>query len=351
MPGSASESAAASFGDQVEVVRGDRVRPRAVYRRRAFRLMSVDSMRHRWRCSVTTCPSRLMTDKFGEKHVLFSFKDHDEDEHRATEERRRSQKTYRSEALVKIGEFMYVLERSVGEIKCWRCRYVSCPGRCRTSLDHNTLLHGPTTHTCHSIIQQEQQSRQTHHEPPQSPPKGVAGTSTGNEDNGEPACSPHVFLPGLLSPHRQATATAANMSPAKADGDSRRLLETCSRSPDAARAVPGQSSQGTPVKIELSDDDVDLEEDETSMISDDEDEGRQQRLCSRGGRRSNLSGLAAEALETTSGSRARVESRLRAEIYQRICHLLLKEEELVEIQIRNETRKGKLIGRQMKKGI
>ncbi|KAL1419727.1 hypothetical protein MTO96_024995 [Rhipicephalus appendiculatus] len=98
-----------------------------------------------------------MTDKFGDKHVLYSFKDHDEREHRAVEERRRSNKTFRSEVVEKIGEFMYVLERTMIDIKCWRCQYVSCSGRCRTSLDHKTLLHGPTPHTCQPLTPQKEQ--------------------------------------------------------------------------------------------------------------------------------------------------------------------------------------------------
>ncbi|KAL1480303.1 hypothetical protein MTO96_051142 [Rhipicephalus appendiculatus] len=123
---SSGDAATAHIGDDVEVVPGDRIRPRALFRGQKFRLMSVDATRYRWHCSVSTCPSRLMTDKFGERHVLYSFKDHDEKEHLAMEERKRSNnKTYKSEVVEKIGEFMYVLERTTINIKCWRCQYVS----------------------------------------------------------------------------------------------------------------------------------------------------------------------------------------------------------------------------------
>ncbi|XP_037519742.1 uncharacterized protein LOC119396555 [Rhipicephalus sanguineus] len=152
MPGSNVSSggaAAAHVQDDVEVVQDDRIGPRATYRGRGFSLVSVDATRYRWRCSVSSCTSRLVTDKFDDNHVLYGFEDHDEKEHRAVEERERSNKTFQREVVEKIGEFTYVLERTFRllDIKCWRCQCVGCPGRCRTSMDGKTILHGPTPHS------------------------------------------------------------------------------------------------------------------------------------------------------------------------------------------------------------
>ncbi|KAH6928490.1 hypothetical protein HPB50_016827 [Hyalomma asiaticum] len=398
MPGSVGSSgcASASSSDHVEVVQGDRVRPRAMYRNRAFRLMSDDSMRYRWRCSVSACPSRLATDKFGEEHVLFNFVDHDEKEHRDAEEKRQRKKAYRSEAVVKIGEFLYVLEKTFSNAKGWRCHYVSCSGRCRTSLDGETLLLGPTPHTCDP--QKAQQTRPTHDQPPPSPSEGVADTSADvsvhqsqlkhqqqqqmeitdkNEDDYEPALSPNVSLSEGPPSHCQASGTAADMRFVEAVSDSGYSHETSSRTPKAAGApdmeagpayrrlgsggqtsTPRKPSQDTTVKMDSSDNDFDddeMDEEESLIISDDEeDEGEVQRSRSRGAGQSNLAGIgslstAAETLEMARVSYASADNKQRAEIYQRLCCLLDKEERLVDMQTRNEIRKQKLLNRQMKK--
>lgn len=363
-----------------------------MYRNRAFRHMSDNSMRYRWRCSVSSCRSRLVTDKFGEKHVLFNFKDHDENEHRAAEEKRQCKKACRSEAVAKIGEFLYMLEKTFSSAKGWRCNYVGCSGRCRTSLDGETLFLGPTPHTCDP--QKEQQTRRTHDQPPPSPSECVADTNAdvsvhqrhqqhqqqqqmeitdNNEDDCEPALSPNVSLSEGPPSHRQASATAADMSFAEADGYSGYSHET---SPKAAGApdmeagpayrrlgcrgqasTPRQSSQETTVKVDSSDNDVDddeMDEEESFVISDDEeDKGEMEHSVSRSDGQRNLDGIgslstAAETLEMARVSYASADNKLRAEIYQRLCCLLHKEERLVEMQIRNEIRKQKLLNRQMK---
>ncbi|XP_037519740.1 uncharacterized protein LOC119396553 isoform X3 [Rhipicephalus sanguineus] len=327
---SSGDAAKARVGDDVEVVQGDRIRPRAIYRGQSFRLMIVDANRYRWRCSVSTCPSKLMTDKFGERHVLYAFKDHDESEHRAVEERRRSHKTFRSEVVEKIGEFTYVLERSMTNIKCWRCKYVSCSGRCRTSLDGKTLLHGPTPHTCQSLTpQKEQQARPLHDQPlssehtPVGPSQSVTSTST------------DASVPQTQQQHMDV-----------ADDNEE------SRGSQGRRSVPPEPPGEMVVKIDSSESDAD--DDESSKIDVDEvDEVQLRRSRSTGGGRSNEAGIAsvenaAEVLKMSSGSCECAQNKLRATIYERVVDLLVREEKLMEIQMRNELLRVRLLDSQMK---
>lgn len=406
MPGSMlSSEGVASFGDHVEVVQGDRIRPKAIYRRRPFRLMSVDSTRYRWRCTVTNCSSRLMTDRFGDKHVLYSFKDHDEDEHRAAEDRKRSDKTFRSEVVKKIGEFLYVPERSFGDIRCWRCKYVSCSGRCRTSLDGNTVLHGPTKHTCRSSTGVEQ-ARPPHDQPlssqhtPAGPSQGVACTSTDSSEHQQEqhtgnaaehaedlsVYSPDVTLHEEHSHRPQASLTAVNANGIESDGDSRSAHVTASRATEVtgvSEAEAGQSHRlpslfgiqkqtsgpekpceaATNVEevdmIGLLDNDSDddtLDMNERSRRSDDECEA-ERRLRSRlrfSGQRNMTStsgpGNSMLALEMMSSSCTCAEPKLRVAIYQQISTVLSMEEALLREQMRNEVRRGRLLDSQMKKG-
>lgn len=324
-------------GDDVQVVQGDRIRPHAIYRGQRFRLMIVDANRYRWRCSVSTCPSKLITDKFGERHVLYSFKDHDEKEHRAVEERKRSNKAFRSEVGEKIGEFMYVLERSMTNIKCWRCKYVSCSGRCRTNLDGTTILHGPTPHTCQSLTpQREQHARPLHDQPlssehtPAGPSQSVTSTST---DASVPQTQQHMDV---------------------ADDNEE------SRGSQGRQSVPPEPSGETVVKIDSSESDAD--DDESSKIGVDEvDEVQLRRSRSTGGGRSNdmvtsnEAGIAsvanaAEVLKMSFGTCECAQNKLRATIYERVVDLLVKEEKLMEIQMRNELLRVRLLDSQMKNG-
>lgn len=305
MPGSmVSSEGAASFGDPVEVVQGDRIRPKAIYRSRQFRLLSVDSTRYRWRCTVSNCSSRLMTDKFDEKHVLYSFKEHDENEHRAAEERRHFDKTFKSQVVKKVGEFLYVPEKTVGEIKCWRCRYVSCSGRCRTSLDGKQLLHGPTAHTCQSFTREEQ-ARPPHDQPlssqhtPIGLSQGVAGTSTD------------------ASEHQREQRSAS---------------------------------------FDINSDDDTLDEDELSRRGDDEYNDAEGHLRSRlrygqnNMSSSRSAANSAQALEMMSSSCTCAEQKLRVTIYQQISAVLSMEADLLREQMRNEVRRGRLLVSQIKKG-
>ncbi|KAL1480305.1 hypothetical protein MTO96_051143 [Rhipicephalus appendiculatus] len=198
MPGSivSSEGAIAVYtGDHVEVVQGDSDGPRATYRGQGYLLVSDDGTLHSWRCSVSSCPSRLATYRIDDNHVLYSFKDHDKKEHLAVEESGRSNKTLQREVVEKIGEFTYVLERTFRllDIKCWRCQCVECPSRCRTSLDGKTVLHGPTPHTCQQLTPEKELEllryyyplRPPHDQPPSGehkPAPPSQGVVSGNSD-------------------------------------------------------------------------------------------------------------------------------------------------------------------------
>ncbi|KAL1419726.1 hypothetical protein MTO96_024994 [Rhipicephalus appendiculatus] len=68
-----------------------------------------------------------------------------------------------------------------------------------------------------------------------------------------------------------------------------------------------------------------------------------ERSRSTGGGRNNVAGIgsiasAAEVLEMLSGSCACAQNKLRAAIYGRALELLVKEEKLLEVQMRNEAR-------------
>ncbi|KAL3204409.1 hypothetical protein MRX96_011426 [Rhipicephalus microplus] len=92
--------------------------------------------------------SRLTTDLYGNRHMVYRFRDHDEDQHRrVASERKRRGATYRQQGRParKIGDHRYVLENRIGGLLFWRCVYISCPGRCRTHDGH--LVVGPSQHT------------------------------------------------------------------------------------------------------------------------------------------------------------------------------------------------------------
>ncbi|XP_075552512.1 uncharacterized protein LOC142585557 isoform X3 [Dermacentor variabilis] len=367
MPGSmaSSKGAAAPFGDIVEVVQGDRIRLKAIYRHRRFRLLTVDSTRYRWRCTVSRCSSRLITDKFGEKHVLYSFKDHDEDEHRAAEGRRHSRKTFKSEVMKKVGEFLYVPERTVGDIKCWRCRYVSCPGRCRTSLDGEQLLHGPTAHTCQALVREEQ-ARTPHDKPlssqhtPADLSPGAKGTSIGasdhqreqpNDNATEHAeylslYTPDVILCEEYSPRPLASLAAVNVSATKSDAEVAGVPETDvgpsqrvrslfgsqkqTSGPEKPRAAATCVEEGDMVESlhDDSDDDASDEDDRCSRRGDDEYNEVEGHLRSRlrcGRQTIGSPAKSVQALEIMSTSCACAEQKLRVAIYEELSTALRME--------------------------
>lgn len=384
-----SKDGAAHIGDHVEVVQGDRIRPKAIYRRRRFRLMTVDSTRYRWRCSVSSCSSRLMTDKFGEKHVLYSFKDHDEDEHRAAEGRRHSHKTFKSEVMKKIGEFLYVPERTVEDIKCWRCRYVSCPGRCRTSLDGEHLLHGPTAHTCQSLAR-EKQARPPHDKPlsnqhtPADLSQGAKGTSIGASEHqreqprdnaAEHAEDLSLYTPDVIlceeySPRPRDSSAAVNVSATKSDGEVAGVPEADAgpshRVPSLFGSQKQTSGPGKPSaaatcveEVDMvesfhddSDDDASDEEDRRSRRGDDEYEveGHLRSPLRWGAQAIGSPAKSVQALEMMSTSCACAEQKLRVAVYEQLSTVLSMEAKLLREQMRNEVRRGRLLENQMKKG-
>ncbi|XP_037577666.1 uncharacterized protein LOC119460688 [Dermacentor silvarum] len=131
----------------VELVPSLRGKDKAKYLDRTFTLESCSGHRYRWRCDQRQCKSRLITDFYGGEHMVYKFRDHDEDTHRLVESKRkrRLEITYKQKP-VKIGDFQYVSEKRIGGLIFWRCVYVSCPGRCRTHDGH--LVSGPSEHLC-----------------------------------------------------------------------------------------------------------------------------------------------------------------------------------------------------------
>ncbi|XP_065311674.2 uncharacterized protein [Dermacentor albipictus] len=376
--------------DHVEVVRGDRIRPKAIYRGLRFRLDKVDSTRYRWRCSVSSCSSRLMTDKFGEKHVLYDFKDHDEDEHRAAEEKRHSDKSFRSEVMKKVGEFLYVPEKTVGDIKCWRCRYVKCSGRCRTSLDGEQLLHGPTAHTCQGLAREEL-ARPSHDKPlssqhtPADLSQGGKGTSIGASEHQREQPSdnaaehaeylslytPDVILCEEYSPRPRASSPAVNGSATKSDAEVAGVPEVDVRPSKHVRSLFGSQKQASgPEKAHAaatcveeadmvesfhddSDDDASDEDDRRSRRGDDEynkAEGHLRSSLRCCGQTIGSPAKSVQALEMMSTSCACAEQKLRVAVYEQLSTVLRMEAKLLREQVRNEDRRGRLLESQMKKG-
>lgn len=139
---------AAAADATVEFVMSRRGKPKAKYAGRTFTLDARSDQRYRWRCDVRQCRSRLTTDLYGNRHMVYRFRDHDEDQHRrVASERKRRGATYRQQGRParKIGDHRYVLENRIGGLLFWRCVYISCPGRCRTHDGH--LVVGPSQHT------------------------------------------------------------------------------------------------------------------------------------------------------------------------------------------------------------
>ncbi|KAH7947801.1 uncharacterized protein LOC119396694 [Rhipicephalus sanguineus] len=139
---------AAAADAAVELVMSRRGKPKAKYAGRTFTLDTRSDQRYRWRCDVRQCRSRLTTDLYDNRHMVYRFRDHDEELHRrVASERKRRDATYRQQGrpAKKIGDYRYVLENRIGGLLFWRCEYVSCPGRCRTHDGH--LVAGPSQHS------------------------------------------------------------------------------------------------------------------------------------------------------------------------------------------------------------
>ncbi|XP_077486984.1 uncharacterized protein LOC144098315 isoform X1 [Amblyomma americanum] len=134
------------FSDKADVVRNERGGPSARHGGRRFVLLRRRHSRHWWRCALKNCPSKLITDEYGDEHLVFKTAEHNEEEHaKATRGRRRSEAVYRNQPVQQIGDYRYVEEPSDGNDRCWRCEFVSCPGRCRTDRDLRVTA-GPTQH-------------------------------------------------------------------------------------------------------------------------------------------------------------------------------------------------------------
>ncbi|XP_054921933.1 uncharacterized protein [Dermacentor andersoni] len=167
----------------VEFVSSRRGKPKAKYAGRTFTLDTKNGQRHHWRCDVRQCRSRLTTDVYENRHMVYRFREHNEGQHRRVASKiKRRDATYRQQMHVKrdigvssdntnasgtdlggycvpviralcrtvqpakkIGDFLYVLENCIGGLCFWRCVHVSCPGRCRTH--DGDVVAGPSPHT------------------------------------------------------------------------------------------------------------------------------------------------------------------------------------------------------------
>ncbi|KAH7933876.1 hypothetical protein HPB49_018628 [Dermacentor silvarum] len=133
----------------VELVPTQRGGFKAEYLGRTFTMESRKRSRYYWRCDIRCCKARLSTDVYGSDHMVYTFKAHNERLHqRATCEtkRKRCSATNMKKPIVPIGNFNYVLEKANGGLKFWRCKYSTCPGRCRPLDGH--LVVGPSEHQC-----------------------------------------------------------------------------------------------------------------------------------------------------------------------------------------------------------
>ncbi|XP_054921934.1 uncharacterized protein [Dermacentor andersoni] len=130
----------------VEFVSSRRGKPKAKYAGRTFTLDTKNGQRHHWRCDVRQCRSRLTTDVYENRHMVYRFREHNEGQHRRVASKiKRRDATYRQQPAKKIGDFLYVLENCIGGLCFWRCVHVSCPGRCRTH--DGDVVAGPSPHT------------------------------------------------------------------------------------------------------------------------------------------------------------------------------------------------------------
>lgn len=198
----------------VEVVPSAHGGKRAKYAGQMFRLHSIKGRRYYWRCDLClsrrlkrrpnyswdpdwqdvgrasrdsdlrVCESRLITDLYGDQHLVYDYRPHDDAQQRLAEERKRraeasnkqqprdeaqhqdaetSKKKRLFEATHKqqagaaaaacpakplcrlIGHFRYVLQRRDGALQTWRCEFAECTSRCQTHHD-GLILNWPSLH-------------------------------------------------------------------------------------------------------------------------------------------------------------------------------------------------------------
>ncbi|KAL1419723.1 hypothetical protein MTO96_024991 [Rhipicephalus appendiculatus] len=269
-------------------------------------------------CEAASLGSRL--DEYGEDHVVFKLTAHNEDVHqRAADEkkRRRSEAAFRQQPTRNIGDFSYILEDHIGDQYCWRCKYVQCKGKCRTDID-GRLVFGPTKHTCIQLADESEVSSRrgqplSSEHTPASPEKSVADTST------------------------DANAHQRQQHVGNADNSND------SYSSQGRKSEPGQPPRKKVTKNDSSESDDD----------DEDDEWKFPRSRSRGGGNSNTMAIrsiasAARVLETMSRSCSCTQNKLLAAVYERAHGLLLKEENLLEVQMRNELQIDRLLNGQLK---
>ncbi|XP_029828846.2 uncharacterized protein LOC8039314 isoform X3 [Ixodes scapularis] len=146
----------ASIEDAVRLVPSRRGKEKAVYGGRTFTLEQHNGDRYRWRCDVRTCKARLTTDVYDGRHMVYRFRQHDEEPHKSVTRERATRKGLASykqqrprksrfvQPSVEIGEYRYILENVVEGVQFWRCEFVRCPGRCRTK--DGVIVAGPSLH-------------------------------------------------------------------------------------------------------------------------------------------------------------------------------------------------------------
>ncbi|XP_029828845.2 uncharacterized protein LOC8039314 isoform X2 [Ixodes scapularis] len=164
----------ASIEDAVRLVPSRRGKEKAVYGGRTFTLEQHNGDRYRWRCDVRTCKARLTTDVYDGRHMVYRFRQHDEEPHKSVTRERATRKglaSYKQQVVVtfpsaagprsfpsamasrvegyhepsvEIGEYRYILENVVEGVQFWRCEFVRCPGRCRTK--DGVIVAGPSLH-------------------------------------------------------------------------------------------------------------------------------------------------------------------------------------------------------------
>lgn len=144
---------AALPSDTVLLVPSRRGKEKALYDGRTFTLDQRSGARYRWRCDVRLCKSRLTTDLYDGRHMVYRFRPHDEEPHTSVvkEKQQRRVLTRFKQPRVEIGKYNYILESIVDGVAFWRCAFVSCSGRCRTR-DVN-LVAGPSKHSCDDLQQ------------------------------------------------------------------------------------------------------------------------------------------------------------------------------------------------------
>lgn len=82
----------ASIEDAVRLVPSRRGKEKAVYGGRTFTLEQHNGDRYRWRCDVRTCKARLTTDVYDGRHMVYRFRQHDEEPHKSVTRERATRK-------------------------------------------------------------------------------------------------------------------------------------------------------------------------------------------------------------------------------------------------------------------